>query len=130
MIITRKKTRTVYMMPKEQMHVQFVTDTYTMLSTSMLAGRVTTDTAPTPADAAGAIVGGGWHEVPTYTRTITYIDADAQMASQIRAKASKAGVNADHNEIRIPHGHTLLQREIDGRIQYALVSTDGSVFID
>ena len=52
MIITRKKTRTVYMMPKEQMHVQFVTDTYTMLSTSMLAGRVTTDTAPTPADAA------------------------------------------------------------------------------
>lgn len=130
MIITRKKTRTVYMMPKEQIHVHFINDTAAVLSTSMLAGRVTTDTAPTPADAAGAIVGGGWHEVPTHTRTITYIDADAQMASQIRTKATMAGMNVDCYEIRIPRGHTLLQREIDGRIQYALVSTDGHVLID
>lgn len=128
--MTFKKTRSVYVMPKEQMHVHFITDTVTTLSTSMLAGRVTTDTAPTPADAAGAVMGGGWHEVPTYTRTHTYIDTDITMAIQIRAQASKAGVNADHDEIRIPGGHTLLQREIDGRIQYALVSKDWHVLID
>jgi hypothetical protein len=130
MIITRKKTRTVYVMPKEQIHLHFINDTVAVLSTSMLAGRVTTDTAPTPADAAGAVVGGGWHEVPTRTRMYTYIDADAITAPQIRAKATKAGLNADHDEIRIPHNHTLLQREIDGRIQYALVTTDGRVLID
>ena len=128
--MTFKKTRSVYVMPKEQMHVHFITDTVTTLSTSMLAGRVTTDTAHTPADAAGAVMGGVWHEVPTHTRTHTYIDTDTTMAIQIRAKASKAGLNADHDEIRIPRGHTLLQREIDGRIQYALVSTDGRVLID
>jgi hypothetical protein len=128
--MTFKKTRSVYVMPKEQMHLHFITDTVTVLSTFMLAGRVTTDTAPTPADAAGAVVGGGWHEVPTYTRTNTYISTDIAMSVQIRAKASKAGVDADHDEIRIPHGYTVLQREIDGRIQYALVSTDGHVLID
>jgi hypothetical protein len=130
MIITHKKTRTVYVMPKEQMHIHFINDTVTTLSLSMLAGRVTTDTAPTPADAAEAVVGGGWHEVPTHTRTHTYIDTDTTMAIQISAKASKAGLNADHHEIRIPRGYTVLQREIDGRIQYALVSTDGRVLID
>jgi len=130
MIITRKKTRTVYVMPKEQIHVHFINDTVAVLSTSMLAGRVTTDTAPTPADAAGAVVGGGWHEVPTHTRMYTYIDADEITAPQIRTKATKAGMDVDHHEIRIPRGHTLLQREIDGRTQYALVSTDGRVLID
>ena len=130
MIITRKKTRTVYVMPKEQIHVHFINDTAAVLSTSMLAGRVTTDTAPMPADAAGAVVGGGWHEVPTHTRMYTYIDADEITAPQIRTKATKAGMGVDHHEIRIPRGYTLLQREIDGRTQYALVSTDGHVFID
>jgi hypothetical protein len=130
MTITHKKTRSVYVMTKEQIHVHFINDTAAVLSPSMLAGRVTTDTAPTPADAAGAVVGGGWHEVPTYTRMYTYIDADAITAPQIRNKAIMASVDADHHEIRIPRGYTVLQREIDGRIQYALVSTDGRVFID
>ena len=130
MIITRKKTRTVYVMPKEQIHLHFINDTVAVLSTSMLAGRVTTDTAPTPADAAGAVVGDGWHEVPTHTRMYTYIDADAITSPQIRDKAITASVDADHHEIRIPRGYTVLQREIDGRIQYALVTTDGRVLID
>lgn len=127
-----KKTRAVYVMSADDMQVTFMHDVDVVFMRSVLAGRVSDDTAPTPAEAVAAVVGGGWRETPTYTRTRTYIDVDHDLASQIRRKARAHGGFAKDisiDGIMVPHGYTVMQREIDGTIQYALVATDGHVHV-
>lgn len=130
--MTPPKTRAVYVMAADDMQLSFTQKIDAVFSRSMLAGHVNTDTAATPADAAAAVVGGVWHEVPTYTRTTRYIDADRNMASQIQRKAHTRGgyaKDANTEAIIVPHGYTVLQRDIDGMKQYALVATDGHIHI-
>lgn len=132
-----KKTRKVYVMSADDMQVTFMHDIDVVFSRSVLAGRVNTDTAPTPAEAVVAVVGGVWHVVPTRTLTRTYIDVDDNIASQIhriaRAHGGCAAISYPSADaccgIMVPHGYTVMQREIDGTIQYALVATDGHVHV-
>jgi hypothetical protein len=62
-------------------------------------------------DAASQTTGTGWHVAPLKERITRYIDVHDDTARMIRTTS-----------IEIPHNYTVLQRNLNGTTQYALVS--------
>lgn len=62
--------------------------------------------------AATRTTGHGWHIAPTRERTTRYIELTDDTARMMRT-----------HTVEVPHGYTVLQRDLDGTTQYALVQS-------
>ena len=115
---------TVYVMNASNPHTRKYTEENTVLNPTIEAGSIdltyheadehyrADDATRTAAaiTAATRTTGDGWHVAPTRQRTTQYIDVHDDTARMIRTTS-----------IDIPHGYTVLQRDLDGTTQYALV---------
>ena len=115
---------TVYVMNATKPHTRTYTVENTVLQPTFEAGNVVlTDNAADDAHplddtermaiaitAATRTTGTGWHVAPTRERTTQYIELTDDTARIMRTTS-----------IEIPYGYTVLQRDLDGTTQYALV---------
>lgn len=62
--------------------------------------------------AATRTTGTGWHVAPTRERTTRYIEFTDDTARMMRT-----------HTVEVPYGYTVLQRDLDGTTQYALVQS-------
>ena len=116
----------IYVMNASKPHTRTYTVEYTALHPTIEAGSILlTDNAADDAHplndtermaiaitAATRTTGDGWHVAPTRERHTRYIDLPDDTARMIRTTS-----------IDIPHGYTVLQRDLDGTTQYALVQS-------
>lgn len=116
----------IYVMNASKPHTRTYTVENTVLNPTTEAGSILlTDNAADDAHplndtermaiaitAATRTTGDGWHVAPTRERYTRYIDLTDDMARMIRTTS-----------IDIPYGYTLLQRDLNGTTQYALVQS-------
>ena len=122
----RQTSHNVYLMNASRPHTRTYTIEHVVFDTKLEAGTttITHDTMADDAytideatrttyaiDAASQTTGTGWHVAPLKERYTRYIDVHDDTARMIRTTS-----------IDIPYGYTLLQRNLNGTTQYALVS--------
>jgi hypothetical protein len=114
----------IYVMSATKPHTRTYTIENTVLHPTIEAGSILlTDNAADDAHAiddtermaiaitaATRTTGDGWHIAPTRERTTQYIDVHDDIARMTRTMS-----------IDIPYGYTVLQRNLNGTTQYALV---------
>ena len=115
---------TVYVMNASKPHTRIYSSEDTILNPTIEAGTIdltyheadehyqADDATRTAAaiTAATRTTGDGWHVAPTRERTTRYIELTDDIAQKMRT-----------TEIKVPSGYTLLQRDLNGGTQYALV---------